>query len=233
MKKLIALFIIFLFPLAGFAEPPEELSKWPDLTSTVAMGPTGLIVSTASPPPAGGTFNEGFNFRSTLAYVTDPADTQFVDDYDTYPQTNNGVTYGWSDAIGNVRDRSTGVDARLAGSNWYSSCCSDEYFQVDLPSAGTYYVRLAIGAYDGASEVDVDICDNTTVKATITTGWATDTTGADYVLDATDVERSSSADWVTNNAAAQITFSTTTFRLYFRDTDDASGNRIRHIQIYN
>lgn len=79
---------------------------------------------------------EGFNFRSTLAYVTDPSDTQFCEENFTYPKTAGGVTFGWTVRTNNDRNRSTGVDARLAGIVYTSNNGSSQRtFRVDLDNA--------------------------------------------------------------------------------------------------
>jgi hypothetical protein len=62
-----------------------------------------------------------------------------------YPATMNGVTYGWVDnTTVQGRDRDDSLDPRLAEINFVSNG-SPATFYVDLPSAGTYNLSLAMG----------------------------------------------------------------------------------------
>ena len=90
-------------------------------------------------------WQQGFNFRSTAAYVTDPANTTHVLATTAYPTKGGNATFGWQNtSLVQSRDRSTGVDPRLAGIN-YANNGSPATFYVDLPSAGSYNVSLAMG----------------------------------------------------------------------------------------
>ena len=179
-------------------------------------------------------FNEGFNFRATLAYVTDPSDTQFVDGLVTYPQTANGVTFGWGVANLQVRDRNAGVDARLAGHHRIDTTLVTQ-FQVDLPAAGDYILRWAMGdnSYPGGP-MYYRLFDNTTVLYTSSgySGAGVSTASSDRWIDATGVERTSAADWVSNNASATFTFATTTLLFEIAHASaNPQSTPIGHLQI--
>jgi hypothetical protein len=149
----------------------------------------------------------GFNFRQSSGFVTDGANDTYVTAGDNYPVTRNGITFGWSVALGQDRDRNSGVDARLAGVS-YPDSGGTATFRVDLPATGTYLVTLALGdeAFANGSGAAVTVKDNATDVITLT-GL---TPGAAEFYDATGVKRTSVADWVSNNAASSETFASTT-----------------------
>src|SRR5271165_7015275 len=83
-------------------------------------------------------FQQGFDFRNTSTFVTDPSGDTYVLSTTAYPTKGNGVTYGWvKTSLVNARDRNTQLDPRLAGIN-YATNGAPATFYVDLPSAGTY-----------------------------------------------------------------------------------------------
>ena len=168
-------------------------------------------------------FDKGFNFRGSAGFVTDGTDETYVIG-DLYPTTRNGVTFGWNGAVSNTIDRDNGVDRRLAGLN---NVVITTVFSVDLPAAGSYSIRLAIGDV-GASAVDqmFYVKDTSTILLSFE---FLDTAAAEF-YDASVVKRTSAADWVANNAAVQVSFSTTTFNLE-NVLESGGGSRIAHIFI--
>jgi hypothetical protein len=151
---------------------------------------------------------KGFNFRQTSGFVTDAAGDACVTSGDNYPVVfANGITGGFSVAVGQDRDRDGGIDARLAGLV-YASASTPATFQIDLPSAGTYDIRLAIGdaSFANGTATAVTVRDNATDLITLT-GLSP---GAGQFYDATGVLRTSAADWVSNNAASTQVFASTT-----------------------
>ena len=175
-------------------------------------------------------FKEGFNFRATVGYVTDPADTQFVAGTDTYPTTANGVTFGWSSVTGNTRDRNSGIDARLAGIVFSPNAAGPQItFRVDLDSAVEHEITLAVG--DATSQQDnvyCDLQDNTTSFRTID---ESPVPSQDFV-DATDVVRTSAADWVSNNAVETRTFTSTILRAVIGHPSASEGSSVMaHLSI--
>src|SRR5271166_295692 len=94
---------------------------------------------------AGSTWGNGFDFRNTATFVTDPSGSTYVLSTTAYPTKGNGVTYGWvKTSLVQARNRNAKLDPRLAGIN-YASNGSPATFYVDLPSAGTYNLSLAMG----------------------------------------------------------------------------------------
>ena len=154
-----------------------------------------------------GTWGQGFDFRNTSTFVTDPPGDTYVLPSTTYPTTINGVTFGWTtSSLVRGRDRSTSVDPRLAGKD-YPNNGSPATFYVDLPSAGTYSVALAMGdeGYPQCSnQCQVQFLDGSTVLATVTGG----PTNQGYFYDA-EGNNWSAAAWPTSNVSQQVTLTGT------------------------
>ena len=134
-----------------------------------SLAPTTTVSLTVSPGSSG--WQQGFDFRATAGYVTDPANTTHVLATMAYPTTVGGVTFGWANtALIASRDRSTTVDPRLAGIN-YARNGSPGKFYVTLPSAGSYNLSLAMGD-EGYSQCwvlcQVQFLDGSTVLGTVT-----------------------------------------------------------------
>ena len=88
---------------------------------------------------------QGFDFRNTASFVTDPAGDTVVLPTMAYPMHANGLTFGWLNPyLVQGRDVSTAVDPRLAGINFASNGLAATFY-VDLPSPGTYNLTLAMG----------------------------------------------------------------------------------------
>ena len=180
---------------------------------------------------------QGINLRSTAAFVTDGSDEDFEGpnvadgavNADTYPRTSaQGNTVGWegTDASGNhgTRNRNSGVDRRCAGVHFMAAGQADD-FRIDLPATGSYAVRVAAGDNSYSVDTKIELLDTTTSLAVLCSG---STGAAASFKDATDVTRTSAADWVTNNASATHTFSTTICR--FR-CGDSVGVSMAHLYI--
>ena len=188
-----------------------------------------LFIALLFPSVALGQWKEGFNARDTSGYCTDPADTQYFrmqgnDGGDIYPVTRNGVTFGATGNIGDPRrNRNASVDCRLAGSmSRANNTASPGVVRVDLPSAGQYTFRLAMGQEGSQSAIAnnrVQIYDDTTLLLTVDDA----SIASNHFTDATGVERTSAADWVTNNASVTLTFATTTFFLKFGYGDGSTS----------
>ncbi len=86
--------------------------------------------------------------------------------------------------------------------------------RIDLPSTGTYTVRIALGDPGGAPPtLYVLIKDDSSTLLTLNATPG----GGDQYLDASGANRTSPADWVSNNVAANLTFSTTIMNIVFGD----------------
>lgn len=156
-------------------------------------------------------WDKGFNFRGTSGFVTDGANETYVLLADTYPQTRNTVTFGWTGAPYSSEDGSASDDRRLAGQNTIDPGHT-ETFRVDLPSAGAYTVRLAMGHHTygaGAPGMEIVIKDDTTALLTI---GPHPTTAANY-YDAADASYSAAAWPGSNTASGSLTFATTTMNV--------------------
>lgn len=164
----------------------------------------------------------GINFRSTSGYVSDGAGETY-DLGAAYPVTRGGATFGWnSDLTSQSRDRSTGVDRRLAGLV-FSGLASD-YWRLDIPAAGQYDIYLGMGDPSNLQIQKWALKDQTTTLTTIdttsATGHVADATGADF----TD------AAWPAGQSQITKTFATTELR--FQHTSSVSGNAtIQHIRV--
>jgi len=178
----------------------------------------------------GAAFNEGFNFRATSGFVTDGTDDTFVLTSDTYPTTRAGVTFGWETTSGlDSRDRSSGVDARLAGMHFKANDnTSTITFRVDLPSTGDYSIRLAIGdATGGNSQVNyVTAKDNSTAFITL----SPISTDGDHYGDAAG-NLPLEGDWAATNVAVTRTFASTIMRVTLGGTVDSASSTIAHLKV--
>jgi hypothetical protein len=150
-------------------------------------------------------FSASINFRSTAGYVTDAAGQTYCL-ADPYPTTRAGLTFGWSVVPQGVNRSTDPANVpELAGVNYAYSGSGAADFQLDLPAAGTYSVRLALGDA-GFSQTDMycKILDGPggTTLATVLAGVAQ---AADQYWDATGVLRTSPAAWRADNQAATVT----------------------------
>ena len=164
---------------------------------------TTVTLTVTSAGGGGGGWQQGFDFRNTPTFVTDPSGDTYVLSTTAYPTKGNGATYGWvKTSPVSARDRSTSVDPRLAGINYVNNA-SPATFQVQLPSSGTYNLSLAMGD-DGytqcTTQCQVQFLDGSTVLATVTGG----STNAGYFYDAKGKNWSAAA-WPGSNLSQQVT----------------------------
>lgn len=171
----------------------------------------------------------GINFRATAGYVADGgAETYSLGE--AYPVTRGGLTFGFSSSLAaNARDRSTGVDRRLAGCVFQVNTAGTVSFRVDLPSPGTYEIRLALGDANNAQNHRCLIHDDSTLLATI----EADTLTGQW-LDAQGGVHFSSNGWVTGNAARTLTFATTSLILTIGgDSSGTFSTALSHLSVVN
>ena len=158
-----------------------------------------------TPAPTG--WQLGFDFRNTAGFVTDPSGDTYVLPTMAYPTKTNGVTFGWlSTSLVQGRNRNAALDPRLAGINFVNNG-TPATFDVDLPSAGTYSLVLALGdaGYESCwVKCQVQFLDGGTVLATVTGG----TINMGYFYDAKDGVWSAAA-WPNNNLSQQVTLAGT------------------------
>jgi hypothetical protein len=179
------------------------------------------------------TYNIGINFRATAGYVTDATD-QTYDLGAVYPVTRSttgtgqSVTFGWDrDLTSRMRDRNNALDPRLAGAMQQFSGSDTDLFRIDLPASGAWTVRVAAGD-TSAKYSDFQFLDSD--GSTVLLTGAETSVSADNYVDATNVARTSAADWVSNNATGSITLSGTT--AYFRINPNAGVGAVAHLNFY-
>ena len=170
---------------------------------------------------AANVWQQGFDFRNSATFVTDPPGSTYVLATTAYPTTVAGVTFGWvKTRLVYGRDRKATVDPRLAGIN-FADNGSPATFYVDLPSAGTYSLSLALG--DAGNEqcwvqCVVQFFDGTTLLATVSGGAI----ASGYFYDAQG-GKWSAADWPTNNLSQQVTLTGTRLTMVV-GTSQATGD---------
>jgi uncharacterized membrane protein len=157
--------------------------------------------------PPGTGWQQGFDFRNTATFVTDPSGDTYVLPTTAYPTKASGVTYGWvKTSVVSGRDRNANLDPRLAGVN-FANNGAPATFYVDLPSAGTYSLALALGdaGYQACwVQCQIQFLDGSTVLDTVTVG----STSRGYFYDAQGNNWSAAA-WPTSNLSQQVTLTGT------------------------
>lgn len=137
------------------------------------------------------------DFRFSDSYVTDAAADTYALVADTYPTVRNSEIFGWITGPEDCVDRNNANNPKLAGICYNSNDGVQNEFRWNL-TAGTYSIRVALGD-DFSAQVPqyLQILDNATSRVIIND---TDGTVTAHWTDATGVDRTSAADWVTNNA---------------------------------
>jgi hypothetical protein len=176
---------------------------------------------------------QGINFRKSVAYVTDGANDNFEGDENfnltppTYPRTTaQGNNVGWESGPGmSERDRNSGNNPKLAGYHGPSSQGDINDYRIDLPSAGTYRVRIAAGEAGYANGCKVELFDTSTSKGVLCNA---NTGAANSFLDATGTIYTA-ANWPGSNTYFQATFSTTILR--FRNGAATFWSPLAHVYV--
>lgn len=176
--------------------------------------------------------NVGFDFRNSGAFVTDPANTaQVTNSAFSYPQTQTptgSVTWGWEASNSGQGDRNAAIDPRIAGAHFeFNNSGSSPCFRVDLTSAGTYKIRLALGDDSFSGTHTVVIKDTSSVLRTI----GPTATVAGSFLDATGTSYTDT-NWPGSNSTITLTFTTTILRVCIgAATGGSDGSSIAHLFI--
>ena len=148
-------------------------------------------------------WQQGFDFRGSANFVTDPPGATGVISSTIFPTVGGLTTYGWSYTANFwAINRNSSIDPRLAGTN-YTSNGTPGQFYVDLPAPGTYSLSLAMGddGYPPCSvQCEVQFLDGSTVLATVTGGPI----NLGYFYDAQG-NVWSAAQWPANNVSQQVT----------------------------
>ncbi len=152
---------------------------------------------------AGNGWQQGFDFRNTLNFVTDPPGDLGVLPTNLYPTQGNGVTYGWvNTSVIYGRNRIATQDPRLAGIN-YAMNGTPATFKVELPAAGTYNLSLALGDAGYQScwvQCQIQFFDGTTLLATVARG-----SDSQNYFDDAKANNWSAAAWPGSNLQQQVT----------------------------
>lgn len=194
------------------------------LRAGAQAGGLGLAGDQLGAVTAGG-FQIGFDFRNTSGYVTDPTDCVFQGG-ETYPATytpaaGGSFTAGWNfDESSGTRNRDNTLDPRLAGLLFDTSLT--RFFRLDLPSAGNYEVRLAMGDGVYASGAYWQLYDGVTLLATFSGA-----TSGGHFLDANGTDRTAAA-WPGSNTPVTFTFAGTQLILKMFSTG-AQVSAIAHL----
>jgi hypothetical protein len=179
-----------------------------------------LLTGVGGGSSAGPTFQQGIYFRSTNNQTSPPNyDVEFSGAVANYPRTSaQGHTVGWETAGLQKADRDVTADVRLKGIYFFAQTAPQQY-RIDLPAAGTYKFRLAMGDSGFRHPHRFQIVDNATLLQS--TDFA-DTVLADQWGDATGVVRTSESAWVSNNGILTLTFSSTICRFVFGSSTGTS-----------
>lgn len=160
-------------------------------------------------------FVKGFNFRQTSGYVTDsPLCTYVLNDL--YPTTRGGTTFGWDVAgSGTVALNRTTTNDKYAGINCQLNNGTQRTFRIDLPAAGRYQIRMAVGDYSFAHrQIYFRVSDGSTPLFTIDS-----TTNPDFVaasqsgVDAQGLHNYGLTYWEEYNAPREITMTGTVLNI--------------------
>jgi uncharacterized membrane protein len=166
-------------------------------------------------------WQSGFDFRNSASFVTDPPGDTYVLPTTVYPTKGTGVTFGWTAGARQGRDRNAKLDSRLAGVNFVPNG-SPATFYVDLPSAGTYDLSLAMGDAGYQScwvQCQVQFLDGNTVLATLTEG----SDNLAYFYDAQGNNWSAAA-WPSSNLSQQVTLTGTRLTMIVGTSKSQSDN---------
>lgn len=184
-------------------------------------------------------YPQGIDFRATSGYVTDPANC----DYEiglavNYPRTTpvQGVVVGWESISSSLltRDRNTGTP-KLAGVVGFANALTADVgvYRMDLSASGlSWDFRIAVGDHDNQCQNQtIELFDNVTSVGVIVNNG--DTLAPDKWFDATGVLRTSSADWIANNAPLTVTFASSILRIKFgpngRGANTGGNTEVGHV----
>ena len=171
---------------------------------------------------------QGINFRKFLWTPVDGANeyAEFSTSLNYPTPTPQGNNVGWESGTVNYADnRNAAIDARLAGTHGFDAGSVATY-RIDLPSPGSYTIRIAAGSATTAWRVSADLYDGATLLRTLVTDQAI---SSGQFVDATDTLRTDAADWVSNNASITETFATTILRVTIPTS--SSFRTIAHIYV--
>lgn len=159
-------------------------------------------------------FKQGISFRATLGHVADGPDDYAQTNISTldYPTTTpQGVNVGYETQNGTTgriaNDYGSPVDPRISGRHRFARNTTDySVYRIDLPAAGEYRVRCAVGGESGW--VRSFVYDGATELANLN---SQSTTSTSVFRDAQHVYRAPE-DWPAENEHRDFDFTTQIFR---------------------
>lgn len=167
-----------------------------------SSAPMGTAAGTASTHPV-----VGFNFRSTLAFVTDGAGETFV---------GGSTSFGW-DANASAANRSAVIDRRLAG---VCVTAALNTWRHTLPHIGRYNVWFALGDNGASFSGNARLLDDG--NELLHNGGGSHAAGS---FDDANFALHTAANWPANNTPAQVDFTTTSLEI---EMGAGGGARIAH-----
>jgi hypothetical protein len=179
-------------------------------------------------------FAASINFRGTAGLITDPAG-QTYSLAEAYPTSRGGLTFGWSGGSVGPADRADFAPyvPEFSGVNSAVAAAGAADFRLDLPAAGTYAVRLALGDASYAQpSLYCSLHDGATgaLLASVAAGSATE--DVSQYLDATGALRTNPADWRASNAAVSVAVTGTVPYLIVRLAEGGTGvTSVAHLEV--
>ena len=171
---------------------------------------------------------QGLNLRGSLAYVTDAGDDYavYVGNRD-YPLTSTqGNNVGWEANPGDMLNRNSGIDVRLAGIHYRNGSAIN--LRIDLPATGNHNVRIAAGDASAVAATKVELFDTTSSLGVLASAGASAIASGSF-RDATNTEYSA-ANWPgSNSPSGPHSFSTTICRFALGGT--ANFDILAHVYV--
>ncbi len=183
----------------------QALLSVPALAAARAQSPLLLMGVTGGSGGGGGGTTYGMDFRGTSGYVTDPSNHAYSLG-ESYPsgRTLNGQGFGWSTGSPDgAQDALNTNDARLAGKA-YTAPSNRPIFRLNLPSAGSYKIYIAMGDQAGSYLQTVEFYDDTTLLDSTTINAVSSSAANSFV--AADGIAYTHANFVTTGFTKYLTF---------------------------
>lgn len=180
---------------------------------------------------------KGIDFRESTAYVTDPANcvvcrgSNSGSPQDNYPTSavvgGDSITYGFTSTDGDVgRDRSTLIDARLAGvCQRANGPGGQDLWRLDLDGPGSHDIGMALGDAINATVGSVEVWDDTNFLFTVSGSPA-----AGQFLDANGVDWSAAA-WPGSNTLKTVTFASSILILKIASLVIGGSTGFAHVSV--
>ena len=167
-------------------------------------------------------WQQGFDFRNTATFVTDPPGDTYVLSNMIFPTSVGDLTFGWSeDSVVGATDGDSTINPRLAGINSAANG-TPATFYVDLPAPGNYNLTLAMGdaaATQCATRCQVQFLDGSNVLGTVTGG---EIAGGSF-YDAHG-NRWSASDWSIKNVPLLVSVTGTQLTVLVGTGDDTGDS---------